>query len=222
MFLRIQEIEIRKLISSSTKHCIKLSLRKYQMQPLAKEAWEKLQTSLKGENNVKNVRLQILRGEFGCGNYGRGSNFTNTIYKRGETSTRGHGRGNINTRNFKSQSQCYNWNKFGHYTLECGSFKNIVKENINYVEEKDKKFEILLLAHENNEGSRENLWYHDITTNNHICGKKSMFIELNEPVNGNVSFGDDYKVLVKIKDNILICFKDGYINLFQMFTMFQT
>lgn len=36
----------------------------------------------------------------------------------------------------------------------CGSFKNRVEEKIKYVEGKDAKFKIVLLTHENNEGSQ--------------------------------------------------------------------
>ena len=38
---------------------------------------------------------------------------------------------------------------------------------------------------------------------------RSMFVELNKFMNGNVTFGDDSKVLVKGKGNILFRAKDG-------------
>lgn len=44
-----------------------------------------------------------------------------------------------------------------------------------------------------------------------MCGKKSIFIELGESVNGNVTFGDDFKVQMKGKGNVLIRLKDGFI-----------
>lgn len=80
---------------------------------------------------------------------------------------------------------------------------------INYVEGKNEKFEVVLLAHGNNEGSRDNSWYLDIGASNHMCEKGSMFVELDESVNENVLFGDDSKVSVKGKCNILISLKDG-------------
>ena len=42
-----------------------------------------------------------------------------------------------------------------------------------------------------------------------MCGRRSLFVELNESVSGNVSFGDDTKISVKGKGNILIRAKDG-------------
>ena len=42
-----------------------------------------------------------------------------------------------------------------------------------------------------------------------MCRKRSMFVELNESVAGNISFSDDSEVLVKERGNILIHAKDG-------------
>ena len=46
----------------------------------------------------------------------------------------------------------------------------------------------MLLARINNDIGEES---------NHMCGKKSMLVQLNESVAGNVSFGYDSKVPVK-------------------------
>ena len=42
-----------------------------------------------------------------------------------------------------------------------------------------------------------------------MCGKKSMFMELNKSVADNISFGDDSEISVKRRGNILIHTKDG-------------
>ena len=42
-----------------------------------------------------------------------------------------------------------------------------------------------------------------------MCEKRSMFVELNESVSRNVAFGDESKVVVKGRGNILIRLKNG-------------
>jgi len=54
------------------------------------------------------------------------------------------------------------------------------------MEEKDKKFEIMLLTGGSSEGSQENSWYLDTGASNHVCGKMSMFMELVTPRFPNV------------------------------------
>ena len=76
------------------------------------------------------------------------------------------------------------------------------------MKEKDEKFETVLLACGSNEGIHESSWCLDTRASNHMCGKRSMFVELDESVHGNVSFGDDSKIPVKGKGNILIHLKD--------------
>ena len=67
----------------------------------------------------------------------------------------------------------------------------------------------MLLARNADVGAEENTWYLDTGASNHMCGRKNMFVELNESVSENVSFGDDSKIPVKGKGNILIRLRDG-------------
>ncbi|XP_028059411.1 uncharacterized protein LOC114263115 [Camellia sinensis] len=45
--------------------------------------------------------------------------------------------------------------------------------------------------------------------NNHMCGKRELFVELDETVQAQVSFGDSSKTPVKGRGNILIKLKNG-------------
>ncbi|KAE8657590.1 hypothetical protein F3Y22_tig00116989pilonHSYRG00496 [Hibiscus syriacus] len=155
------------------------------------------------------------RGHGRGGNRGRGrgwnynNNNSNYNYERGESSTRGRGRINPNSRHDKSQVRCYNCQKFGNYASECRAPNNKIEEKANYVEEKTDGKETLLLARKEIDGGQENSWYLDSGASNHMCGRKDMFVELDESVSGNVSFGDDSTIAVKGRANILIRLKDG-------------
>lgn len=63
---------------------------------------------------------------------------------------------------------------------------------------------MLLLVHKDIERGGDNQCYLDSRTRNHMCGRISMFAELYEPVNRNMDFGDESKILVKGKGNVLI------------------
>jgi hypothetical protein len=68
---------------------------------------------------------------------------------------------------------------------------------------------MVLLASKEVDPNNELMWYLDTNASNHICGYKYMFIEIEEIVDGHVSFGDVSKVNVKGQGKILIHCKDG-------------
>ena len=80
---------------------------------------------------------------------------------------------------------------------------------MNYTEEKNGEDGTLSLARNDTSGGQENTWYLNIGDSNHMSGNRSMFMELNESMNGSVAFGDDSKVPVKGKGNIPFRAKDG-------------
>ena len=80
---------------------------------------------------------------------------------------------------------------------------------MNYIQEKNGEDCTLLLACNDTSGGQENTWYLDTGASNHMSGNRSMFVQLSESGNGNVAFGDDSKILVKDKSNILFRAKDG-------------
>ncbi|RDX91376.1 hypothetical protein CR513_26655, partial [Mucuna pruriens] len=71
-------------------------------------------------------------------------------------------------------------------------YKTNVEEKENLVGDKEGEESPLLLAL--NEGSDDKSpWYLDNGASNHMCDYKEKFVELEEKVRGNVSFGDSSK-----------------------------
>ncbi|KAM2649885.1 hypothetical protein EV1_013946 [Malus domestica] len=98
---------------------------------------------------------------------------------------------------------------FRHYASECRAPSNRPDEKVNYVKEEKEDNGIVLLSCKNNDGDQDYTWYLDTGASNHMCGRRSMFVELNKSVSGNVSFGNESKIPVKGKGNILIPLKNG-------------
>ncbi|XP_050909613.1 uncharacterized protein LOC127123438 [Lathyrus oleraceus] len=175
-----------------------------------------LQLNIK-EANYANYKSQRGRGrgqDCGCGRghggEGRGSynNYSNNRERSwNPQATRGRGRGNPWSMCDKSQIKCFNCNKISHYASECRFSKKVV-EKANFVEEKGREEETLLLAFQNQVEEKRNKWYLDTDASNHMCSDRSMFVEINEATTGNVSFEDDSKIPVKGKGKILIRLKN--------------
>ncbi|KAH9697695.1 hypothetical protein KPL71_023716 [Citrus sinensis] len=92
---------------------------------------------------------------------------------------------------------------------ECRAPSTRIEERVNYTKEKNGEDGILLLAHNDTSGGQENTWYLDTGASNLMSGNRSMFVQLSESVNGSVAFGDDSKVPMKGRGNILFRARDG-------------
>ena len=64
---------------------------------------------------------------------------------------------------------------------------------------KEEKDATLLLVHDERMQNKENMWYLDNGANNHMCGDKNKFKELDKEIRGNDTFVDHLKVAIKRK-----------------------
>ncbi|GKV53076.1 hypothetical protein SLEP1_g59622 [Rubroshorea leprosula] len=75
--------------------------------------------------------------------------------------------------------------------------------------EEAKEEEELLLLMATKEERDIRAWYLDTGAANHMSGNKELFSTLNEAVKGNIIFGDDTKIPIKGKGDVLIRSKNG-------------
>ncbi|XP_059635423.1 uncharacterized protein LOC132277601 [Cornus florida] len=70
---------------------------------------------------------------------------------------------------------------------------NVVKEKANYV---DEEVEPTFLLADKGKRGEEDMWYFDTNASNHTGGNKEKFVDLDELVNGKVTFGDLSQILI--------------------------
>ncbi|KAH9650285.1 hypothetical protein KPL70_026315 [Citrus sinensis] len=203
----------------------------------SKEAWEKLETSYKGAEQVKKVRLQTLRGEFESLHMKESESISDyftrvvTVSNELKRNVEELKQVRIIEKIFRSVDS-----KFDHIVVTIEETRDLedmtieqlqgrlqaneeklkkkapstrIEEKVNYAKEKNGEDDTLLLARNDTSGGKKKTWYLDTGASNHMSGNKSMFVQLNESVNGSVAFGDDSKVPVKGRDNIRFCAKDA-------------
>ncbi|KAI4334734.1 hypothetical protein L6164_013446 [Bauhinia variegata] len=66
---------------------------------------------------------------------------------------------------------------------------------------------MLLLANKGNEDKL--LWYLDTGASNHMTGNKELFADLDEKQKGEIVFGNDSKVPIEGKGDVLVLTKSG-------------
>ncbi|CAL5332754.1 unnamed protein product [Camellia sinensis] len=163
----------------------------------------------RGRGRGYNNQNFVFRGRDGRGPAREGRNQPH-FAPRGRA--RGRGGGYNNRLGFdKSNVQCYQCHKFGHYSNECRSRTTTeTREQANFAKEETNKVgPTVLFVHHGDTENQNNVWYLDSGASNLMCGKRELFVELDETVQAQVPFGDSSKTLVKGRGNILIKLKNG-------------
>ncbi|KAI5412930.1 hypothetical protein KIW84_057525 [Lathyrus oleraceus] len=101
-----------------------------------------------------------------------------------------------------------NENRYGHYKSECRTKLHHDRgQKSNYVEEKEEDISLLMACHKE-EKMHGSMWYLDTDCNNHMCGDKSLFLDLDESFRSTIKFGDNSTVSIIGKGNVKIYTKD--------------
>ncbi|TXG67033.1 hypothetical protein EZV62_008308 [Acer yangbiense] len=172
---------------------------------------EALQSQLslkKGKDETQKNSKSRQWGQNSQNRKGGASSSSQGIGRWSNNNNNNNNNNNTNQRN-KSQIQCFNCKKFGHYRAECRSRKQNFQAN---VAEDGGRSETLLLACNMAEDGAKNKWFLDSGCSNHMCGEKEMFTQLDESFTSSVKFGNDTTVPVMGKGKISITLKDGSQN----------
>ncbi|XP_038895795.1 uncharacterized protein LOC120083961 [Benincasa hispida] len=160
-----------------------------------------LQLKIKEENSRGRVR-----GRGGQGHGGRGEANTDVSQNSSESSRGrgGRGRGRRGGKSGRDKSQYYSSQTEStdrkHQDRSTASTSKTHQGQSNYAEEN----EILFMVSKGEEESQDSMWYLDTGASNHMCGKREMFVELNEMEKGNIVFGDNSSAAIKRIGKILI------------------
>ncbi|XP_019242635.1 PREDICTED: uncharacterized protein LOC109222773, partial [Nicotiana attenuata] len=112
--------------------------------------------------------------------------------QRGRGNGRGRGRGGRGVVNHLQVE------KIKAKTLS--SRRDNFEEKNNFVESKNEDEDAtLLLACKGEESAEKHRWYLDSGASSHICGKRDLFVELEELNRGTITFGDSSRVKIKGK-----------------------
>ncbi|XP_011003181.1 PREDICTED: uncharacterized protein LOC105109990 [Populus euphratica] len=85
-----------------------------------------------------------------------------------------------------------------------------IREQVNYTENDANSRGLATLFVQQGHGENQgNIWYLDSRASNHMCGQQDLFGDLDEAIQGLVTFRDTSKVPFKVKGNIPIKLKNG-------------
>lgn len=161
----------------------------------------------KAYKNSNNHQQQNQRDNQEAGasqnNGGRGFNGNN----RGGRGGRG-GRGRGGYKKFdKSNIQCYNCQKYGHFADECFSEKKEPENDAKLAKQENE--ETLLMVTTKEEERFKDQWYLDSGCSSHMTGRSDWFISINKSMKSRVKFANDSALAAEGVGDVLIKRKDG-------------
>lgn len=93
---------------------------------------------------------------------------------------------------------------YGHYKSECRiNLSKTHGEKSHFAENEEEEVSLLIVCYDKEEMSK-NMWDLDTGCSNHMCGDKSFFSSLDESLRDNVKFGNNSKVSIMGKGEVII------------------
>lgn len=100
--------------------------------------------------------------------------------------------------------ECFKCHKHGHFQSECPSWD----KEANYAELGEEEEMLLMSYVKMNGAKKEDVWFLDSGCNNHMCGDKSLFTNLNESFRQEVKLGNNIRMDVLGKGNVRLQVSD--------------
>ncbi|XP_020678606.2 uncharacterized protein LOC110096826 [Dendrobium catenatum] len=221
----IEQMSIEGLLGSLQSH--ELRMKQYDSTPLE----EAFQTQVALRGNFKGGRGRGFgrgRGSFGRGRGSYGTRGRGRV-GRGESTQsdggevqggthgdgegargRGHGfrgRGRSNLANIK----CHFCKRYGHTYRYCWKRQESEEANADLVQEKEveKSEDTMFLTHSKEYGDSGDVWFIDSGCSNHMTGNRRLFVTLDNSIQSEVRTGDDNKLFVEGKGDILVQTRKG-------------
>ncbi|KAI0519880.1 hypothetical protein KFK09_007341 [Dendrobium nobile] len=214
----IEQMSIEGLLGSLQSH--ELRMKQYDSTP-HEEAFQ-TQVALRG--NFKGGFGRGFgrgRGSYGTRGRGRAGRGESTQSDGGEVQGgtqgdgegargRGHGfrgRGRSNLANIK----CHFCKRYGHTYRFCWKRQESEEANAYLVQEKEveKNEDTMFLTHSKEYGDSGDVWFIDSGCSNHMTGNRRLFVTLDNSIQSEVCTGDDNKLFVEGKGDILVQIRKG-------------